>query len=86
LEGALLVAITGFADEAHRRLGAAAGFDLYLAKPADPLVVEDLLRLETVRLADRRACAPPAAGGGRVPLAAPAGVPRLEAAAGGVRP
>ncbi|MBI1914683.1 MAG: response regulator [Planctomycetes bacterium] len=33
LDGALLVAVTGFHDEAHRRLAREAGFDLYLLKP-----------------------------------------------------
>jgi CheY-like chemotaxis protein len=33
LAGVRLIAITGFHDEAHRRLARAAGFDLYLIKP-----------------------------------------------------
>lgn len=48
---ALLIALTGYADKAHRRLGEEAGFDLYLSKPADPLILEILLGLEQARLA-----------------------------------
>jgi CheY-like chemotaxis protein len=44
LDGALLVAITGYADDAHRQLGLRAGFDHYLVKPVATEVVEDLLR------------------------------------------
>ena len=33
LDGVLLVAVTGFHDEAHRRLACEAGFDRYLIKP-----------------------------------------------------
>jgi DNA-binding response OmpR family regulator len=50
-EEALLVAITGYADEGHRLMGAAAGFDQYLVKPVEPAAVETLLRLERDRLA-----------------------------------
>lgn len=39
----LLVAITGWADDAHRRLWADA-FDYYLIKPVDPSALEQLLR------------------------------------------
>jgi CheY-like chemotaxis protein len=39
----LLVAITGWADEPHRRLWADA-FDHYLNKPVDPPALEKLLR------------------------------------------
>ena len=31
----LLIAITGYADEAHRQLGLSAGFDHYLVKPVE---------------------------------------------------
>jgi CheY-like chemotaxis protein len=48
----LLIAITGWGDEAHRLLGKEAGFDLYLTKPVDPSVLELLLALEWARLAD----------------------------------
>ena len=46
----LLVAITGYADEAHRLLCEAAGFDLFLVKPVDPSTLETLLLLERDRL------------------------------------
>jgi CheY-like chemotaxis protein len=46
LDNSLLVAITGYADEAHRLLGADAGFDLYLIKPVHPPTLEELMRLE----------------------------------------
>jgi len=48
----LLIAITGWGDEAHRLLGNEAGFDLYLTKPVDLSVLELLLALEWARLAD----------------------------------
>jgi CheY-like chemotaxis protein len=50
LVDALLVAVTGYADEAHRRLGAAA-FDHYLVKPIEPTTVERLLLRERFRRA-----------------------------------
>jgi DNA-binding response OmpR family regulator len=46
----LLVATTGYADEAHRLLGMKVGFDRYLIKPIDPTIAEDLLRREQQRL------------------------------------
>lgn len=48
----LLIAISGYADEAHRLVSAMAGFDQYLSKPADPLVMEKMLRHERGRLVD----------------------------------
>lgn len=48
----LLIAITGYADEAHRQLGEEAGFDHYLPKPVEPSTLENLLLLEQDRLAD----------------------------------
>ena len=48
---ALLVAITGLTAETDRARGVAAGFDEYLLKPADPLVLESLLLVESGRLA-----------------------------------
>jgi CheY-like chemotaxis protein len=42
-KGTLLVAITGYADEAHRRASMAAGFDHYLVKPVEPDVLHELL-------------------------------------------
>lgn len=50
-EDGLLIAVTGYADEGHRLLGAAAGFDQYLVKPVDPSTVKALLKLERDRLA-----------------------------------
>jgi CheY-like chemotaxis protein len=50
---ALLVAITGYADAAHRRLGMAAGFDIYLAKPVEPTALERLLMLEKNHRVDK---------------------------------
>jgi len=47
----LLVAFTGYGDEAHRRLGEDAGFDLHLNKPADLTFMQSLLWLEQARLA-----------------------------------
>jgi CheY-like chemotaxis protein len=46
----LLVAITGYADDAYRLLCEAAGFDLFLIKPIDPATLETLLLLELDRL------------------------------------
>jgi CheY-like chemotaxis protein len=48
---ALLVAVTGLTDETSRERGVAAGFDEHLLKPADPLVLESLLLVESCRLA-----------------------------------
>ena len=48
---ALLVAVTGLTDETSRARGVAAGFDEYLIKPADTLVLESLLLVESGRLA-----------------------------------
>ncbi len=50
-EDTLLVAITGYADEAHRLMAQASGFDQFLEKPAEPSAVEELLGLERDRLA-----------------------------------
>jgi CheY-like chemotaxis protein len=50
-KGTLLVATTGYADDAHRLLAAAADFDLYLIKPFEPARVEGLLLREQCRLA-----------------------------------
>jgi CheY-like chemotaxis protein len=52
LAGAVLVAVTGYADAAHRELWEAM-FDDYLVKPVDPSAVERLLLREQVRLAAR---------------------------------
>jgi CheY-like chemotaxis protein len=56
----LLIAVTGYADEAHRRLWEEP-FDHYLIKPIDPLTLKQLLLREQDRLAG-----PP-----EVPLASP---------------
>jgi two-component system CheB/CheR fusion protein len=40
---ALLVAVTGYGQEEDRRRAAAAGFDAYMTKPADPIGLERLL-------------------------------------------
>jgi DNA-binding response OmpR family regulator len=48
----LLIAITGYADEAHRLRGMEAGLDQYLFKPVEPSVVEELLLLQQDRLAE----------------------------------
>jgi CheY-like chemotaxis protein len=51
LDGSLLVAVTGYADEVHRRIGRAAGFNRFLVKPVDPSAMEELLRAEKNRRA-----------------------------------
>jgi CheY-like chemotaxis protein len=51
---ALLVAITGYADRTHHLLGLEAGFDLYLAKPVEPLVLQQLMQLQKDRCAVER--------------------------------
>jgi CheY-like chemotaxis protein len=51
-EDALLIAVTGYADQAHRLLGEAAGFDHYLVKPFEVSDLEKLLSREQDRLAD----------------------------------
>jgi CheY-like chemotaxis protein len=48
LEGALLVALTGYGGPEDRRRGLEAGFDHYLTKPTDPA---DLQRLLAARVA-----------------------------------
>jgi hypothetical protein len=48
----LLIAITGFADEARRRLAQEAGYDLFLIKPVDLLALQKLLVVAKNRLAD----------------------------------
>ncbi len=39
----LLIAISGYADDAHRLVSAMAGFDHYLIKPVELLSLEELL-------------------------------------------
>ena len=44
-----LIAVTGYADEAHRLRCQQAGFDYYLVKPIDPAYLEGMLkRLDNV--------------------------------------
>jgi two-component system CheB/CheR fusion protein len=43
LAGALLVAVTGYADGSHRRLACEAGVELYLVKPVEPEALERVL-------------------------------------------
>lgn len=40
----LLIAVTGFAAEFPEAMAREAGFDYYPAKPADPFVIETLIR------------------------------------------
>ena len=44
LDGVLLIAMTGFQGEEHRRLAREAGFDLYLLKPVPLDELQALLR------------------------------------------
>lgn len=39
----LLIAVTGYGDPTTRELAAAAGFDHFLVKPADPFAIETLV-------------------------------------------
>ena len=50
-EQTLLIAITGWTDQAHRLLCDEAGFDHYLLKPIELADLETLLRRERLRLA-----------------------------------
>jgi CheY-like chemotaxis protein len=43
LEAVVLVALTGFGDEKHRRLAREAGFDRYLLKPVAPDTLRPLI-------------------------------------------
>jgi CheY-like chemotaxis protein len=65
----LLIALTGYADAAHRLLCAKAGFDLCLVKPVEPSTLETLLLLEQHRLtfAGEPRCLVPNAPLGAVP-------------------
>jgi CheY-like chemotaxis protein len=55
LKETVFVAVTGFADDRHRRRSAQAGFARFLVKPVDPAELESLLiHLQgDVRLAQR---------------------------------
>jgi CheY-like chemotaxis protein len=54
IAGVVLVAMTGFTDDLHRRQADAAGFSLYLVKPADLTLLEAFLSA----LARKRATQP----------------------------
>jgi two-component system, chemotaxis family, CheB/CheR fusion protein len=43
LQGAVLVAVTGYGQEEDRRRSRAAGFDAHLVKPVDPDQLNRLL-------------------------------------------
>jgi len=45
LRGALLVALTGYGEDRHRRLAREAGFDQHITKPVDASKLEELLKL-----------------------------------------
>src|SRR5215218_9452499 len=45
----LLIAVTAFAGEFPEARAREAGFDFYLAKPADPFVIETLIRDRVLR-------------------------------------
>ena len=49
----VLVALTGYGQEADRRRSADAGFDLHLTKPVDPVVLQALLVTPGPELAGR---------------------------------
>ena len=46
LGDALLVALTGYGEDRHRRLAREAGFDQHVTKPVDASKLEDLLKLQ----------------------------------------
>jgi CheY-like chemotaxis protein len=48
----LLIAVSGYADEQHRRVCAEAGFDQYLVKPVDFATLEALLLAQQTRAAE----------------------------------
>lgn len=50
-QSALIIAVTGYHDEARRLFAKEAGFDHYLIKPVDPSVLEKLLfmKLDDIR-------------------------------------
>lgn len=45
LGDALLVALTGYGEDRHRRLAREAGFDQHVTKPVDTSKIEELLKL-----------------------------------------
>ncbi|MBC8137544.1 MAG: response regulator [Fibrella sp.] len=46
LGDALLVALTGYGEDRHRRLAREAGFDQHVTKPVDASKLEELLKLQ----------------------------------------
>jgi two-component system CheB/CheR fusion protein len=46
----LIIAVTGYHDEARRLFAKEAGFDHYLIKPVDPSVLEKLLIMKSLAL------------------------------------
>jgi two-component system response regulator AtoC len=50
LDGALLIAVTGYTAASLRREAAAAGFDFYVPKPMDPATLEALLMSRQIDL------------------------------------
>jgi CheY-like chemotaxis protein len=44
-EHILLIALTGYADEVHRKTSLAAGFDYFFVKPCDPQALKNALLL-----------------------------------------
>ena len=46
LDDALLVALTGYGEDRHRRLAREAGFDHHVTKPVDASKLEELLKLQ----------------------------------------
>jgi two-component system, chemotaxis family, CheB/CheR fusion protein len=48
----LIIAVTGYHDEARRLFAKEAGFDHYLIKPVDPSVLEKLLMVKSLSLRD----------------------------------
>ena len=46
LGDALLIALTGYGEDRHRRLAREAGFDQHVTKPVDALKLEELLKVQ----------------------------------------
>jgi CheY-like chemotaxis protein len=47
--GAILIAVTGYADHKHRLLCEQAGFDMFLVKPVDLIGLEKILSAQKAR-------------------------------------